>query len=67
MSEHLRYSTLAGKRMKEDNDSVMKEHHLSWNHSSGFDDFSMPASNSNGFKFILTESLLINKDLESFE
>ena len=39
MCEHLGVSALTGKRVKEDNDSAIKEHHLFCNHSSEFDDF----------------------------
>ena len=62
MYEHLRVSALTGKRPNGDYDSVMNEHHLFCNHSSGIDDFSMLASNSNCFNVILTENLLINRD-----
>ena len=62
MSEHLGVSALTGKRVKGDNDSAIKEHHLFCNHSPGFDDFSILASNSNDFKVTLMESLLINRD-----
>ena len=62
MSEHLGVSALTGKRVKEDNDSAIKEHHLFCSHSPGFDDFSILASNSNDFKVTLMESLLINRD-----
>ena len=47
--------------MKGDNDSVIKEHHLFCNHSSGFDDFSILDSNNNDFKVTLIENLLINR------
>ena len=49
-------------RVKGDNDSAVKEHHFFCNHSSGFDDFSILASNNNDFKVTLMESLLINRD-----
>ena len=62
MCEHLGVSALTGKRVKGDSDSAVKEHHLFCNHSSGFDDFSMLASNNNDFKITLMESLLINRD-----
>ena len=62
MCEHLGVSALTGKRVKGDNDSAVKEHHLFCNHSSGFDDFSILASNNNDFKVTLMESLLINRD-----
>ena len=62
MCEHLGVSVLTGKRVKGDNNSAIKEQHLFCNHSSGFDDFSILASNNNDFKVTLMESLLINKD-----
>ena len=57
MCEHLGVSALTGKRVKEDNDSAIKEHHLFCNHSSEFDDFSILASNNNDFQVTLIESL----------
>ena len=62
MCQRLVVSTLNGKTLKGDNDSAVKEHHLFCNHSSGFDDFSILASNNNDFKVTLMESLLINRD-----
>ena len=62
MCEHLGVSALTGKIVKGDNDSAIKEHHLFCNHSSGFDGFSILASNNNDFKITLMESLLINRD-----
>ena len=62
MCEHLGVSALTGKRVKGDNDFAIREHHLFWNHSSDFDDFSILASNNNDFKVTLMESLLINRD-----
>ena len=62
MCERLGVSALTGKRLKGDNDSAIKKYHLFCNHSSGFDDFSILASNNNDFKVTLMESLLINRD-----
>ena len=62
MCENLRVSALPGKGVKRDNNSAIKEHHLFCNHSSGFDNFSILARNSNDFKVTLMESLLINRD-----
>ena len=62
MCENLEVSALTGKKVKGDDDSVMKEHHLFCNHSSGFDDFSVLVSNNNDFKVTLMDSLLINRD-----
>ena len=62
MCEHLGLSALTRKRVKGDNDSAIKELHLFCNHSSGFDNFSILASNSSDFKVTLIESLLIKRD-----
>ena len=59
--EHLGVSALTGKRAKGNNDSTIKKH-LFCNHSSGFDDFSILASNNNDIKVTLMEGLLINRD-----
>ena len=39
MCKYVGVSALTGKRVKGDNDSTIKEHHLFCNHSSGFGDF----------------------------
>ena len=57
MCEHLGVFALTGKRVKGDNDSAIKEHHLFCNHSTGFADFSILASSNNDFKVTLIESL----------
>ena len=62
MCEHLGVSALTGKRVKGNNDSAIKEHHLFCSYSSGFDNFSILASNNNDFKVTLMASLLINRD-----
>ena len=56
MCKELRVSTLAGKTVKGDNNSTIKEHHLFCNHSSGFDNFFLLESNNNDFKVALMES-----------
>ena len=61
MYKKLRDSALNGKRVKEDNDYIMKEHDLFWNYSSGLVDFSMLASKK-GFKVTLMVILFINRD-----
>ena len=53
MCEQLGVAALTGKRVIGDNDSAIKEHHLFRNHSSGFDDLSILASNNNDFKVTL--------------
>ena len=57
MCEHLGVFALTGKRVKGDNDSAIKEHHLFCNLSTGFADFSILASSNNDFKVTLIESL----------
>ena len=58
MCEHLGVSALTGKRVKWDNYSAIKEHHLFCNHSSGLDDFFILARNNIDFKVTWMESLL---------
>ena len=53
---------LAGKRVRGVDDSVPKEYVLFCHHSLGFEDFSNLTINSNNFKVMLMESLLINKN-----
>ena len=53
MCEHLGVSALTGQRVKGDNDSAIKEHHLFCNQSSGYDGFSILSSNNNDFKVTL--------------
>ena len=57
MCEHLEGSSLTGKRAKGDNDFTIKEHHLFCNHSSGFENLFILASNNNDFTQNLMESL----------
>ena len=60
MSEQLEVSVHIGK--KEHNVPVIQKHNLFCNHSSGFDNFPILASNSNEFRVTLRQSLLINRD-----
>ena len=62
MCEHMGISALTGKRVKNDDDSAIKEHLLFCNHAPDFEAFSILANNSNDFKVKLMESLLINRD-----
>ena len=62
MCEHLGVSAFTGQKVKEINHSVIKEHHLFFNHSSSFEDFSILAGNNFEFKVTLMDSLLINID-----
>ena len=62
MCKHLGISALTGKRVKNDDDSAIKEHLLFCSHAPDFEDFSILATKNNDFKVLLMESLLINKD-----
>ena len=62
MCEHLRILVLTGKRVKDDDDSAIKERFLSCNHTPDFEYFSILATNNNNFEVTLMESLLINRD-----
>ena len=66
MCKHLGVSALTGKSVKGDNDCAIKEHHLFCNHSSGFHDFSILASNNNDFNVTLRKILLVNKEHPPF-
>ena len=57
MCEKLGISALTGKRKKGDKNSAIKVHHFFCNHSSGFDNFSILASNNNDFNVTLMASL----------
>ena len=61
MCEHLGISALTGKRVKSDDDYVIKEYLLFCNHTPDFKDFPILATNNNDFKVTLIASLLINR------
>ena len=56
MCKQLGISALTGKRVKGDDDSVIKEHLLFCNHTPDFEDFSILATNNSDFKVTLMES-----------
>ena len=62
MCEHLRFSTLTGKRVNGNDDSAIKEHLLFCNYAPDFEDFSVLATNNNDVNITLMKSLLINRD-----
>ena len=66
MCEHLGIFSFAGKRVKGDDDSAIKEHLLFCNHTPDFEDFLILATNNNEFKVTLMESILINRDHSPF-
>ena len=49
MCEHLGVSAATEKKVKVDNNPVIKKHHLFCNHSSDFDNFFILAGNNNDF------------------
>ena len=55
-------TALTGKRVKGDDDSSINENLLFCNHTLGFEDFLILATNNNDFKITLMQSLLINRD-----
>ena len=65
MCEQLGISALIGKRVKGDDDSVIKEHLLLWNHGADFEDFIILATNYSELKVTLMESVLINRTYSS--
>ena len=64
--KHLGIFSFAGKRVKGDDDSAIKEHLLFCNHTPDSEDFSILATNNNAFKVTLMESILINRDHSPF-
>ena len=62
MSKPLEISALTGKRVKDDDDSAIKERLLFCNHTPDFEDFSILATKKSDFKVTLIDSLLINTD-----
>ena len=59
-------SALTGKTVKGDDNSVIKEKLLFYNHLPDFEDFSILTTNDNNFKVTIMESLLINRDHPPF-
>ena len=53
------------KRLKGLNYSTIKKHHLLYNYSAGFSDFSISAGNNNDLGVTLLEGLLIKRDKPS--
>ena len=54
--------TLTGKRIKKAKESAISEHLLQCDAPLSFDDFDISASDSNKFKLLIKESLLIKRD-----
>ena len=60
--EHMGFSNLTGKRLKNVMQSVISDCLLQCNCTINFDDFDILAAESNKFKLLLRESLLIKRD-----
>ena len=60
-SEHMRTLNLTGKRLKNAKESAISDHLLQCDSSITFDDFDILASDSNKFKLLIKESLLIKR------
>ena len=61
-AEHMEISNLTGKRLKYVMQSAISDHLLQCNCTINFDDFDILATESNKFKLLLRESLLIKRD-----
>ena len=59
---HMGISNLTGKHLKNVKQSAISDHLLQCNCTINFDDFSILATDSNKFKLLLRESLLIKRD-----
>ena len=62
VAEHMGISNLTGKRLKNVMQSAIYDHLLQCNCTINFDDFDILAAESNKFKLLLKESLLIKDD-----
>ena len=61
-AEHMGISNLTGKRLRNVKQSAISDHLLQCNCTINFDNFDLLAAESNKFKLLLRESLLIKRD-----
>ena len=61
-AEHMGISNLTEKRVKNVKQSAVSDHLLQWDCSINFDDFDILASETNYFRLLIKESLLIMRD-----
>ena len=61
-SEHLGLTPLTGKRVKNTKKSAIIDHILEQGHDADFSDFTILTRETNGFKLLIKESLLISRD-----
>ena len=59
--EHLSLSALTGKRVNNNKKSAVKDHCLFFNHVGSFEDFSILTYESNPFKLLIKEALLVSR------
>ena len=60
--EHLSLSALTGKRFNNNKKSTVKDQCLFFNHLGSFEDFSILTYESNPFKLLIKEALLVSRD-----
>ena len=60
--QHLSLSALAAKRVNNNKKSAVKDHCLFFNHAGSFEDFSILTYESNPFKLLIKEALLVSRD-----
>ena len=60
--EHLSLPALTGKRVNNNKKSAFKDHCLFFNHVGSFEDFSILTYESNPFKLLIKEALLVSRD-----
>ena len=60
--EHLSLSALTCKRADNNKRSTVKDHCLFFNHVGSFEDFSILTYESNSFKLLIKEALLVSRD-----
>ena len=60
--EHFSLSALTGKRVNNNKKSAVKDHYLFFNHVGSFEVFSILTCESNPFKLLIKESLLVSRD-----
>ena len=60
--ERFSLSALTGKRVNNNKKSAVKDHCLLFNHVASFEDFSILTYESNPFKLLIKEALLVSRD-----
>ena len=60
--EHLSLLAVTGKHVNNNKKFAVKDHCLFFNHMDSFEDFSILTYESNPFKLLIEESLLVSRD-----